>query len=46
MIKHLVQQAQGQDGSQSRDQFLLTILSTKPVAWKGEANWVRMSEDL
>ena len=38
MMKHPGQQPQGQDASQSRDQFLLTALSTEPIAWKGNAS--------
>ena len=42
MIEHPAQQPQGQDGSQSRNQFLPTSPSTEPIAWKGKVNWVRM----
>ena len=38
MIMHTEQQLQDQDGCQYGDQFLPTVLFTKPVAWKGEAN--------
>ena len=44
MIKHPGQQPQGQNGSQSRDQFLPTAPYTKPATWKGEASWVKMLE--
>ena len=41
MIKHPGQQPKGHEGSQSRDKFLPTAPSTKPVTWKAVANQVR-----
>ena len=38
---HLGQQPQGQDGRQSRNQFLSTAPSAKPAGWKDEADWVK-----